>query len=432
MASMTLSALDLAHVLLSLTLLVVAAHACGHVFAHFRQPRVIGEIVGGLLLGPTVFGAIASTLQARTFPATGATPAVLDAFYQFGLLLLMFTAGAEMRTSLDAEERRSVVAIGTLGILIPFALGTLAVGAFGFTSWMGPAATRGSFVMVFAIAVAVTSIPVISRIMLDLGIIQTSFARVVLGVAVMEDVALYVLLAIALGLVTKAGSSQVGLPSLLGLEPASGVNIVYHVAATLGFLLLSLVAGPPLYRWSLRYRYNVVHRANPVAFQIALMLGMTLIAVFLGVVPLYGAFLAGIVVGTHSGPRADQAREAIKTFSFGFFVPVYFAIIGLRLNLIHDLQPLALLGFVAFACTAKAASVYAGARLAHESHRGALNLAVALNARGGPGIVLASVALDAAIINARFYTTLVLLAIVTSLAAGAWLGRATRSGEPLR
>ena len=85
-----------------------------------------------------------------------------------------------------------------------------------------------------------------------------------------------------------------------------------------------------------------------------------------------------------------------------------------------------------FACTAKAVSVYLGGRLARESHRGALNLAVALNARGGPGIVLASVAFDAGIINARFYATLVLLAIVTSLAAGAWLERAMRSGEPLR
>jgi Kef-type K+ transport system membrane component KefB len=429
---MALSPLDLAHVLLSLALLLVAAHVCGHVFAHFRQPRVIGEILGGLLLGPTVFGAVSSVLQARAFPSTGATPVVLDAIYQLGLLLLMFAAGAEMRMRFGAEERRSVIAIGTLGIVVPFAAGAAAVGILGLSSWMGPAATRGSFVLVFAIAVAVTSIPVISRIMLDLGIIQTSFARVVLGVAVVEDVVLYVLLAIALGLVTKTGSSQVGLPALLNVDPASGLNIGYHVVATLGFLIVSLVAGPPMYRRALRFRYNFVQRANPVAFQLALMLAMTLVAVFLGVVPLYGAFLAGIVVGAHGGSHAEQAREAIKTFSFGFFVPVYFAIIGLRLDLIHDLQPLAFLEFLVFACAAKAVSVYLGGRLARESHRGALNLAVALNARGGPGIVLASVAYDAGIINARFYATLVLLAIVTSLAAGAWLERAIRSGEPLR
>jgi Kef-type K+ transport system membrane component KefB len=255
---------------------------------------------------------------------------------------------------------------------------------------------------------------------------------VVLGVAVLEDVALYVLLAIAIGLVTKSGSSQIGLPALVGVDPTSGFNIVYHVIATVGFLALSLVIGPPLYRRALKFRFNFIQRANPVAFQLALMLTMTLIAVFLGVVPLYGAFLAGIVVGAQHGPHAEQAREAIRTFSFGFFVPIYFATVGLRLDLIHDLQPLAFVAFLLFACAAKALSVYAGARLAREPHTAAVNLAIALNARGGPGIVLASVALDAGIVNAHFYVTLVLLAIVTSLAAGAWLERVVRSGAPLR
>ncbi|MEA2550721.1 MAG: hypothetical protein QOE25_490 [Actinomycetota bacterium] len=429
---MTLSALELAHVLLALGLLLVAAHAVGHVFAHFRQPRVIGEIVGGLLLGPTVFGALAGSVAAKAFPSTGATPLVLDAIYQLGLLLLMFTAGAETRMTLGAQERRSVVAIGTLGILVPFAIGAAAVGVLGLSSWMGAAATRGSFVLVFSIAVAVTSIPVISRIMLDLGILQTSFARVVLGVAVLEDVALYVLLAIAIGLVTRSGSSQIGLPALLGVDPTSGLNIAYHVIATVGFLAVSLVIGPPLYRRALKFRFNFIQRANPVAFQLAFMLTMTLIAVFLGVVPLYGSFLAGIVVGAQHGPHAEQAREAIRTFSFGFFVPIYFATVGLRLDLIHDLQPLAFVAFLLFACAAKALSVYVGARLAREPHTAAVNLAIALNARGGPGIVLASVALDAGIVNAHFYVTLVLLAIVTSLAAGAWLERVVRSGAPLR
>jgi Kef-type K+ transport system membrane component KefB len=106
--------------------------------------------------------------------------------------------------------------------------------------------------------------------------------------------------------------------------------------------------------------------------------------------------------------------------------------VGLRLDLIHDLQPLAFVAFLLFACAAKALSVYVGARLAREPHTAAVNLAIALNARGGPGIVLASVALDAGIVNAHFYVTLVLLAIVTSLAAGAWLERVVRSGAPLR
>jgi len=111
---------------------------------------------------------------------------------------------------------------------------------------------------------------------------------------------------------------------------------------------------------------------------------------------------------------------------------VYFAIVGLRLDLLRDFEPLSFLAFTAFACIAKSASVYLGARIAREPRTSAINLAVALNARGGPGIVLASVAWDARIIDDGFYTTLVLLAVLTSLAAGSWLESVVRSGRPLR
>jgi Kef-type K+ transport system membrane component KefB len=156
------------------------------------------------------------------------------------------------------------------------------------------------------------------------------------------------------------------------------------------------------------------------------------LATLLGVIPLFGAFLAGIAIGSSGRDGAAEARETIRAFSLAFFVPVYFAIVGLRLDLLHEFSPLFFGLFFAVACAAKAASVWAGARLAGESDRGAFNLAVALNARGGPGIVLASVAFDAAIISQQFYAVLVLLAILTSLLAGAWLEREVRGGVPLR
>jgi Kef-type K+ transport system membrane component KefB len=131
------------------------------------------------------------------------------------------------------------------------------------------------------------------------------------------------------------------------------------------------------------------------------------------------------------GEERDEAREAIKRFAFAFFVPIYFAIVGLRLDLLHDFNAPLVVGFIAFACIVKAFSAYAGARLAGQNRSGATNLAVAMNARGGPGIVLASVAFDAGIINEEFFVALVLLAVLTSLAAGSWLERVLKSGRPL-
>jgi Kef-type K+ transport system membrane component KefB len=429
----TLGSLELARLLLAITALLVAAHAVGYLAYRIGQPRVIGEIVGGLLLGPTVLGAIAPGLHDQVFPASGPVPIVLDAMYQLGLLLLMFSAGSEIRSSFQAGERRTVTAVTITGMVVPFLVGLGFVALLPDGAHVGTAGDRTAFVLVFALAIAVASIPVISRIMFDLGILETAFARIVLAVAVLEDVAIYVLLAIALGLVAGGSGEGVGLPAILGLEPGSAGSIGFHVVATIAFLGLALWIGPPIYRAMLRFRFNVVKRGNAIAFQIVFMLVVTMIAVALDVVPLFGAFVAGIVVGSAEGTTgAEAARETIRSFSFAFFIPLYFAIVGLRLDLLDGFEPLFFLLFLVVACIAKYASVWLGARWAGESRAGAHNLGVALNARGGPGIVLASVAFDAGIVDGGFYAVLVMLAIVTSLIAGSWLGRVVRSGAPLR
>jgi Kef-type K+ transport system membrane component KefB len=162
------------------------------------------------------------------------------------------------------------------------------------------------------------------------------------------------------------------------------------------------------------------------------MLVLSVACVVLGVIPLFGAFVAGIIAGTSSTESAIQAREGIKRFSFAFFVPIYFALVGLQLDLVHAFDVPFFVAFLVFATTVKAGSVYASARLAGETHAAGVNLAIAMNARGGPGIVLASVAFDARIVSRSFFACLVMLAVVTSLFAGAWLERVVRRGFPLR
>jgi Kef-type K+ transport system membrane component KefB len=211
-------------------------------------------------------------------------------------------------------------------------------------------------VLVFSLAIAVTSIPVISRIMSDLGIQGTPFARIVLAVAVIEDVIVYVILAIAIGLVTPAAGHAFGLQSLR-LELGSAASLAYHVAATLGFLAFARWPLPRVYRAVRRARFNLVRRGNLIGFQLAFMLAMTVLATLLGVVPLFGAFLAGIAVSASGRDGAAEARETIRTFALAFFIPLYLAIVGLRLDLLHGFSPLFFALFFAVACVAKAASV---------------------------------------------------------------------------
>ncbi|MEU5693416.1 cation:proton antiporter [Actinosynnema sp. NPDC020468] len=407
---------DLFRLLAALVLLLVAAHLVGRVFGRFRQPVVIGEILGGLLLGPTVLGQVAPAASEWLFPRSGPVSSGLALVYQLGLLLLMFLTGTQMRSVMVWGNAKVVTAVAAVGMVIPFALGLGFAVAVDPALMIGPANGRLSLVLVIAVAISIASIPVISRIMLDLGILRTSFARIVLAVAVLEDVVLNVVIAMSLGLVHKEKTGGFGLISLLGItSPAA--TLVYHALVPVVFLG---VAGLLARRLPSRSTGPGGRSAVP-ARSIVLVLAVSALCVFLGVVPLFGAFVVGLVAGRGAADGETGRVEVVQGFSMAFFTPVYFAAIGLRLDLLHDLDVLFTSAFILFACLAKAGSVYLGGRLSGTPPLPSLNLAVALNARGGPGIVLAGVAHDAGIVNGRFFTTLVLTAVITSLVAGSWL-----------
>jgi Kef-type K+ transport system membrane component KefB len=421
----SLQTADIAHILMAFAALLLVAHGMGSLFVRFRQPRAIGEVVGGLLLGATLFGEVAPHAQAWLFPSTGATPTVLAAVNQLGLLLLLFVTGVEIRRVFHRDERRTVGAVFLSGMLIPFVAGIAILQVTNLHRMWGPNGNGKSFLLIFAISMAVTSIPVISRIMHDLGILDTSFARVVLGVAVLEDLVLYVVLAIAIGFAGARAGALFGLPAALGIAGGSNADLAYHVLATVAFLAVSLLAGPAAYRRIGGLRVNLIQRASPIGHQLTFMLLLTIAALGLGIEAFFGALVAGIVVGS-TEPEPSEATMALTSFALAFFIPIYFAMIGLGLDLVHGFSLVFFAGFLFAACAIKAVSVFAGARVAGETGRSSLNLAVAMNARGGPGIVVASTAFAAGIISQPFYAVLVLLAIVTSLAAGAWLDRVPR------
>jgi len=442
-----------AHLLAALATLLVAAHALGALFARFRQPRVIGEIAAGLVLGPTLLGHVAPGAESRLFPAAGVTPTVLGAVYQLGLLLLLFCSGAQIRSGHRRGENKTVGWVFSTGTVLPFLAGLGLLHVLDLRSSWGPRANAASFLLIFAIAMAVTSIPVISKIMHDLGILDTSFARVVLGVAVAEDIVLYVILAVSLGLAQGGTGTLFGLPTLLGMGPGTAADMAYHVVATLAVLGAALTFGPRLYRAAATWRFNLIRQASPVAYDLALMLAATLLCLFLGIEGFFGAFVAGVAVGRATEPAAGtettagqgiapDAIRSIQGFAFAFFIPIYFAVVGLQLDLLRGFDAGFFLVFLLLACAVKAGSVYLGARLSGRASASSWNLAVALNARGGPGIVVASVAYGAGIIDRPFYAVLVMLAIVTSLFAGSWLAHVPRerllteepllTGQPLR
>ncbi|MFJ9777601.1 cation:proton antiporter [Kitasatospora sp. NPDC101157] len=430
-----MSQTDLFKVLSALVLLLLAAHLTGGLFRRLRQPPVVGEILGGLLLGPTVLGQVLPQAQHWIFPKQGPVAVCLELVYQLGMLLLMFLAGVEMRTVFSRKDGRTVGLIAVVGMVVPFAFGLVATSVLDTSDLLGPAGNRTALTLVLACSIAITSIPVISRIMLDLGIARTPFARIVLSVAVLEDIVLNVVISVAVGIVAGSSSKGFGLASELGIRSANA-SAVYHSLASVGFLALVALVGLLLRR---RLAGTGGGPVAPLAVRVSAVLASAAVCLYLGVAPMYGAFVVGLIsgltagaAGAASGRAADEAIKAIRSFATGFFVPVYFAVVGLKLDLIRQFDPAFFVAFLAVACVVKAFSVYAGARLARRPATDAVHLAVAMNARGGPGIVLATVALDTGIGSPSVFTSLVLTAVVTSLLAGWWLERAINQGSLAR
>jgi len=385
-------------------LLVLASRAGSAAFRRAGLPRVVGEIVGGLLLGPTVLGV--AWPEAHRWLFHGPSAGVLSALSWLGLVLLMFVSGFEIRGEFSREDHR-IAGILLLGATtVPFLAGVVAPLAFNFSGYLGPHGNRVSMMIVVGIAVAVTSIPVISKIFLDLGIIDTRFARLVLAVAAVEDICLWVALAVAVGLASAA--------------PPSAAEMVTTPAITVAFSLLALVGLPRVLQALFASPAGSALRRAALPFSLALALVAGGIAQALGINVVFGAFLAGAALGALPGEDLEPAKARIRSAGLGLFAPLYFAIVGLKLDLVHRFDPAFFIGFLLFCTAIKTGATLVAGRVAVRDWRSTFNLAAALNARGGPGIVLATVAFDRGIIDERFFVTLVLIAIVTSLMAGYW------------
>jgi Kef-type K+ transport system membrane component KefB len=281
----------------------------------------------------------------------------------------------------------------------------------------GPNGNRVSLIIILAVGVAVTSVPVVSKIFADLKILHTRFARLVLGVAVLEDIVLWLALAVATAVAGKAV-----------LNPR---EMSIHLLTTISFFGLGLTILPRIVKRINKSRFNVFARHSPVAYAIAVLLAYCVVAGALDVSLVFAAFLAGFAVVHKKRKLFAEALDAIGKVSFGFFIPAYFAIVGLKLDLVRGVSLGMMAAFIVGSCIVKILSVSLAGRFAGFRGLDLMNLAITTNARGGPGIVLASVAFDAGIISPQFYTTLVVAAVLTSQMAGAWLDYVLRQGWPL-
>jgi len=339
---------DLTSVLLVLLLLVALAQLLGYLFARLRQPRVVGEILAGVLLGPAVLGRL--PVVARVFESTQRHADVLNFVYWLGLLLLMFLSGAETQQLFSRDERREVSYLSILGTGIPFVVALLLGPWLIRPALAGPNGNRLALIIIVAVGVAVTSVPVVSKIFADLKILHTRFARLVLGVAVLEDIVLWLALALA--------------TAVAGKTALSVRQMSYHLITTIVFFGLALTIIPRIVKRLNKWKLNVFAKQAPVAYAISVLLAYCAVAGLLDVSLVFAAFLAGFAVVHKKRRLFAEALDAIGKVSFGFFIPVYFAIVGLKLDLIRSLSLSMIAVFLIGSCAVKILSVSLAVRFA--------------------------------------------------------------------
>jgi Kef-type K+ transport system membrane component KefB len=422
-----MSVVEFGHFVLTVAILLIAVHGLGYISERLKQPRIVGEILAGIVLGPFVLKLLAPTAFAKLFSFSPSASVVMGFLYQLGLILLMFCSGAETRRLLAKENRRDTFLLLTVSDLASFAL-VLGIGFAGFLPLhllTGSAGQPISTLLIVAIATAVCSIPVMSRIFWDLGIMQTRFVSLILGYALLEDLALWVVLAFATALATSATLAQ---------QHVTGA-VSSHVAGTLIYTLIGLMIAPALLKRLSTASWNMLYKASPVGYVMAVLMAYCAVAGIFVVNLQFAALLAGYgIVGGLSGSERERFSapiDAISKVSFGVFVPIYFGLIGYRLVFGRQFSLSILLVFLVGSSLISVFSAGLAAWIGGFRGLDVVNIAVTTNARGGPGIVLASVAYDAGIINAAFYTTLVITAVVTSQVTGAWLRFVLSKGWPL-
>ncbi|MFH5843418.1 cation:proton antiporter [Haladaptatus sp. CMAA 1909] len=389
-----------------LLILLLTARVLGEIARYFEFPSVLGELLAGIILGPSILGALAPDLFLALFPPEPLQYHLLEAVSWIGLLMLLVITGFETDLDLIASRAKRATSIASAGIVVPF--------AFGFAiAWVLPATFHAAeghrfvFSLFIATALSISAIPVIAKILLDLGIIDREISQLIITSGMIDDTVGWILLSVVAGIARGHGGTVV---------TTAGTTILL-----LGvFLVLAFTVGrrsvERLIRWVDRTFNSDLALVTTV---MVLALGVGTITHALGLEAVLGAFVVGLLVGRVKRFRQDT-RHVFEVITLGIFAPIFFAMAGLRVDLTALANPTVLLvggAVLGIATVGKFTGAFIGARHVGLSNWEGIAIGAGLNARGALEIIVATVGLGLGVLTGTMYTIIVLIAIVTSLSA---------------
>jgi Kef-type K+ transport system membrane component KefB/nucleotide-binding universal stress UspA family protein len=388
--------------MIQLALLVAAARIGAELAKRVGMPAVVGELSAGIALGPSLFGHYFPEQFAVVFPPSAAQFQLLDAFGSVGMSLLLLLTGLETDVRLLRNLGRAALIASVMGMVLPFALG-FGLGYVMPVHYLADPDGRILFSIFLATAMSISAMPVIAKILVDLDLTKRNLGLVILSAGVVDDTVGWLILSLIAGAATH------------GAVKIEDLGVT--VALLIGFIAAVVLVLFPLLKIGVRF---VTEKSKVPDSDLVLVIVTTFLCAAatekIGVHPVFGAFVAGIVL--HQVPRLRRETVArLESFTFGVLAPIFFGIVGLRVNL-WALGDGKMLGIViAVACVGKLLGAYLGASWGGLRFWEAASIAVAMNARGAMEIVVATIGLNLGILTPAMFSIIVMVAIVTSFLA---------------
>ncbi len=426
--------------LIGIGLLLGLARLLGEIARKLGQPMVLGELLAGIVLGQTILGQIYEPGFLFLFPQDTGDPnyIALQALIVLSATLLLLVAGLEVELSTALKQGKAAALVAMVGMFVPASV-AFAAGWFK-PDWMGGLAGETpnhlAFALFCGIALSITALPVIAKILIDLKMFKSDMGMLIMSAAMLNDMAGWLGFAVVLALIAP-GAEQVVNDAVNAAEQVSnaaaqagpapkdggnsgggGPSIWNTLLLTLGFIALMMTVVRIGFHKLLPYIQ--AHWSVPggvIAFVMVVTFLCSAATEWIGVHAIFGAFIAGVAIGDshHLRPRT---RETIHEFITNIFAPLFFASVGLSVNFFTAFSPITVIIAVFVACIGKVTGCFLGGRLAGMGKRDSMAVGCGMVAQGTMGVILGQLALDAGLINDELFVAIVVVALLTSFAAG--------------
>ena len=390
--------------------LLIVGRVLGEGMQRIGQPALMGTLLAGIILGPSLFGWLWPSAQHFIFPKDETQKGMIDGLSQIGILMLLLLTGMETDLKLVKKSGWAAIAIALCGIAFPFACGFL-LGQFGPAVLFDGASGRLVPSLFLGTALSISSIKIVAMVVREMNFMRRNLGQVIVATAIMEDTCGWVIIAITFGI---AGAGSGG-----SSQGVSWLNLAETVGGVALFLVFCFTAGRWLVFSTIRWVNDNFRSDFPVITAILVIMGVFAgITQLLGVRTVLGAFMAGVLIG-ESPILTGHIQGQLRGMITAFFMPVFFGMSGLAadLTILKDwnLAMLTVL-LVAIASVGKFSGAFAGAMIGRLSWREGVALGCAMNARGSTEVIVASIGLSMGALSQNLYTMIVTMAVITTMA----------------